>query len=134
MNQPLPDRALRGDVMSEHCPSREVLKHVTSRWGVLLLVALGDGAHRFGELRRKVGGISERMLIQTLQWLEQDGLVQRIAQAGTAARVEYRLTPLGKELSAKLRGLTDWLEDNLTGILAARGGLPHASAPLRAQA
>ena len=133
MNQPLPDRALRGDVMSEHCPSREVLKHVTSRWGVLLLVALGDGAHRFGELRRKVGGISERMLIQTLQWLEQDGLVQRAARAGTPARVEYRLTPLGKELSDKLRGLTDWLEDNLTGILAARSA-PNTPAPLHAQA
>jgi DNA-binding HxlR family transcriptional regulator len=87
MNEPLSDHVMRGDVMSEHCPSREVLKHVTSRWGVLLLVALGDGTQRFGELRRKVGGISERMLIQTLQWLEQDGFVQRTAHAGSSGRI-----------------------------------------------
>lgn len=127
MNEPLPGHVMRGDVMSEHCPSREVLKHVTSRWGVLLLVALGDGAHRFGELRRKVGGISERMLIQTLQWLEQDGFVQRIALAGAAPRVEYRLTPLGEEISARLREVSDWVERNLDGILAGRGALPQAS-------
>jgi len=126
MNEPLPNRVLRGDVMSEHCPSREVLKHVTSRWGVLLLVALGDGGHRFGELRRKVGGISERMLIQTLQWLEQDGFVQRIARQELPARVEYRLTPLGVEISAKLKEVADWIERNLSGIMAGQGALKPA--------
>ena len=120
MNQPLSDHVMRGDVMSEHCPSREVLKHMTSRWGVLLLVALGDGAHRFGELRRKVGGISERMLIQTLQWLEQDGFVQRVAYPGPSQRVEYRLTPLGEEISARLQEVADWVERNLDGIMAGR--------------
>jgi len=135
MNEPRRDRVLRGDVMSEHCPSREVLKHVTSRWGVLLLVALGDGAHRFGELRRRVGGISERMLIQTLQWLEQDGFVQRIAQPGLAGRVEYRLTPLGEELSAKLQDLTGWIEDSLGDILAGRGAMQQQAQPqMQAQA
>jgi len=129
MNEPLSGHVMRGDVMSEHCPSREVLKHVTSRWGVLLLVALGDGAHRFGELRRRVGGISERMLIQTLQWLEQDGFVQRIAHAGSSPRVEYRLTPLGEEISARLREVSDWIEHNLDGILAGRSAMPRASAP-----
>jgi DNA-binding HxlR family transcriptional regulator len=126
MNEPLPNRVLRGDVMSEHCPSREVLKHVTSRWGVLLLVALGGGAQRFGELRRKVGGISERMLIQTLKWLEQDGFVQRIAHPGLPARVEYRLTPLGIEISAKLQDLVDWIERNLGAIMAGQGALKPA--------
>ena len=116
LSEPLP----RGDVMSEHCPSRDVLKHVTSRWGVLLLVALGDGTYRFGELRRKVGGISERMLIQTLHWLEQDGLVQRIAHPGLPVRVEYRLTPLGEELSPKLQDVAGWIENKLESILAAR--------------
>ena len=127
MNEPLSDHAMRGDVMSEHCPSREVLKHVTSRWGVLLLVALGDGAHRFGELRRKVGGISERMLIQTLQWLEQDGFVQRVAHPGPSQRVEYRLTPLGEEISARLLEVVDWVERNLDGIMAGRS--LHVQAP-----
>jgi len=124
MNEALPSplsiHAMRGDVMSEHCPSREALKHVTSRWGLLLLVALGGGSLRFGALRRKVGGISERMLIQTLQWLEQDGFVQRIAHPGLPPRVEYRLTPLGEEIGASARTLADSIERNLDAILAAR--------------
>jgi DNA-binding HxlR family transcriptional regulator len=121
MNDAPSDYALRGNVFSEHCPSREVLKHVTSRWGVLLLVALRDGTQRFGELRRKVGGISEKMLAQTLVWLEQDGFVQRIVQSSAPPRVEYRLTPLGEEISAKMAELAEWLEGNLAGILAAQG-------------
>jgi DNA-binding HxlR family transcriptional regulator len=120
MNDMPPGHALRGDVFSESCPSREVLKHVTSRWGVLLLVALGDGAQRFSALRRKVGGISEKMLSQTLVWLEQDGFVQRIADP-VMPRVEYRLTPLGEEISRKLGDLMEWIETNLSGILAAQG-------------
>jgi DNA-binding HxlR family transcriptional regulator len=129
MNEPLSDHVMRGDVMSEHCPSREVLKHVTSRWGVLLLVALGDGTQRFGELRRKVGGISERMLIQTLQWLEQDGFVQRTAHAGSSPRVEYRLTPLGQEISARLQEVAGWIERNLDAILAGSSVQRQAQAP-----
>jgi DNA-binding HxlR family transcriptional regulator len=121
MNDAAPDHALRGNVFSEHCPSREVLKHVTSRWGVLLLVALRDGTQRFGELRRKVGGISEKMLAQTLVWLEQDGFVQRIVQSSAPPRVEYRLTPLGEEISDRMAELAEWLEGNLAGILAAQG-------------
>jgi len=120
MNDTPPDHALRGDLFSERCPSRDVLKHVTSRWGVLLLVALGDGAQRFGELRRKVGGISEKMLAQTLVWLEEDGFVQRIAHSVAPPKVEYRLTPLGEEISARMRELADWIEENV----AVNGGNP----------
>jgi DNA-binding HxlR family transcriptional regulator len=116
-----PAQAPRGDLFSETCPSRDVLKHVTSRWGVLLLVALGDGAQRFGELRRKVGGISEKMLAQTLVWLEEDGFVQRIAHSMAPPKVEYRLTPLGEEISRKMRELANWIEENMVGILAAQG-------------
>jgi DNA-binding HxlR family transcriptional regulator len=115
-----PAQVPRGDLFSESCPSREVLKHVTSRWGVLLLVALGDGAQRFGELRRKVGGISEKMLAQTLVWLEQDGFVQRIVQSAAPPRVEYRLTPLGEEISRKMGELAEWIETNLGAMLAAQ--------------
>jgi DNA-binding HxlR family transcriptional regulator len=106
----------RGNLFSEHCPSRQVLKHVTSRWGILLLVALGDGAQRFGTLRRRVGGISERMLAQTLQWLEQDGFVERLELSVLPPHVEYRLTPLGEELGRKLGGIVDWIERNMDGI------------------
>jgi DNA-binding HxlR family transcriptional regulator len=115
-----PAQAPRGDLFSETCPSREVLKHVTSRWGVLLLVALGDGSQRFGELRRKVGGISEKMLAQTLVWLEQDGFVHPVAPP----RVEYRLTPLGEEISGKLGDLAVWIEENLGAMLTAQRRAP----------
>jgi DNA-binding HxlR family transcriptional regulator len=109
-----------GDIFSEHCPSREVLRHVTGRWGMLLLVALMDGTQRFGELRRRVGGISEKMLAQTLVWLEQDGFVQRIVRAAAPPRVEYRLTPLGEEIGRRAKALADWIEGNLPAIQAAQ--------------
>jgi len=110
----------RGQLFAEKCPSREVLKHVTSRWGVLLLVALRSGTHRFSDLRRKVNGISEKMLAQTLQWLEGDGFVVRISYPVVPPHVEYRLTPLGEEVGEKVEALADWIEVKLPEILAGR--------------
>lgn len=110
----------RGELFAEKCPSREVLKHVTSRWGVLLLVALRSGTHRFSDLRRKVNGISEKMLAQTLQWLEGDGFVERISYPVVPPHVEYRLTPLGEEVGEKVEALADWIEVKLPEILAGR--------------
>lgn len=132
MSESLSERVLRGDLFSEHCPSREVLKHVTSRWGVLLLVALSGGTHRFSELRRKVGGISEKMLAQTLVWLEQDGFVQRIAHPVVPPHVEYRLTPLGQEIGRKVGELADWIEGNMDGIQAARRRQADSAEAVRA--
>lgn len=102
--------------MAAACPSREVLKHVTSRWGVLTLMVLEKGTHRFSALRRAIGGVSERMLSQTLQWLEEDGLVRRVAFEVVPPHVEYSLTPLGMEAAAKVRGLADWIETSLPRI------------------
>jgi len=116
---PLSIRMQRGDLFSEHCPSREVLKHVTSRWGVLILVALLGGTHRFSDLRRKVGGVSEKMLAQTLQWLEGDGFVDRKSYPVVPPRVEYSLTPLGREVAEKVEILADWIEFNLPRIAKA---------------
>ncbi|MBT9598747.1 MAG: helix-turn-helix transcriptional regulator [Vitreoscilla sp.] len=113
-------RLQRGDLLAEACPSRDVLKHVTSRWGVLVLMVLETRMHRFAELRRAIGGVSERMLAQTLQWLEGDGLVQRIAHDVVPPHVEYRLTPLGREAATRVRGLADWIETNLPKVMAAR--------------
>ncbi|WP_254044103.1 winged helix-turn-helix transcriptional regulator [Myxococcus guangdongensis] len=111
----------RGDVYAPMCPSRGVLEHVTSRWGVLALVALlEEGTHRFSELRRKVAGVSEKMLSQTLQALEADGFVTREVFPEVPPRVEYSLTPLGEEVAQQVEGLTLWIEDNLSRILAAR--------------
>ena len=112
----LSDKLLRGDLMAADCPSREVLRHVTSRWGVLVLIALGQGTCRFSALRRMVGGVSERMLAQTLQWLEHDGLVDRVAYAVVPPHVEYSLTPLGREAGEKVRALADWIETNMPAV------------------
>ena len=111
---------LRGNLFAAACPSREVLKHVTSRWGVLLLVALMAGTHRFSDLRRKIGGVSEKMLAQTLQWLEADGFVLRVQYPVVPPHVEYSLTPLGEEVALRVRDLADWIEVKLPEILDAR--------------
>lgn len=116
---PLSEQIRRGDLTSPDCPSREVLRHVTSQWGVLVLIVLEMGTHRFSELRRKVGGVSDRMLAQTLQWLEHDRLVDRVAYKVVPPHVEYSLTPLGREAAEKVRALADWIEMNMPGI--ARG-------------
>lgn len=113
---PLSEKVRRGDLMAAACPSRDVLKHVTSRWGVLVLLALEMKTLRFSELRRAIGGVSERMLAQTLQWLEGDGLVRRVAFDVVPPHVEYSLTPLGLEAAEKVRGLADWIEVNLPRI------------------
>ncbi|WP_375769322.1 helix-turn-helix transcriptional regulator [Archangium gephyra] len=110
----------RGDLYAPACPSRGVLEHVTSRWGVLVLVALLEGTHRFSELRRKVGGVSEKMLAQTLHALEEDGFVVREVFPVIPPRVDYSLTPLGEEIAGHIEVLTDWIEDNLPRIVAAR--------------
>ena len=107
----------RGEVLATECPSREILKHVTSQWGVLVLVALMEGTHRFSELRRKVGGVSEKMLAQTLQKLEQDGFIRRVSYPVVPPHVEYSLTPLGDGIGRQVEALTDWIEINLPTII-----------------
>lgn len=113
-------QAQRGVLLAEACPSREVLKHMTSRWGVLVLMVLAQGTHRFSELRRTIGGVSERMLAQTLQWLETDGLVDRVAFDVVPPHVEYSLSPLGREAADKVLGLADWIETNMPRVMAER--------------
>lgn len=116
----LSDRLRRGDLMAADCPSREVLKHLTSRWGVLVLIALRDGTRRFSELRRTVGGVNERMLAQTLQWLAADGMVERVAFEVVPPHVEYTLTALGVQAAEKVGALADWIEVNMPAIAAQR--------------
>ena len=118
--QTLSERLREGNLFAEQCPSRDVLKHLTSRWGVLVMVALRDGTHRFSDMRRKMGGVSEKMLAQTLQWLEQDGFINRVAYPVVPPHVEYSLTPLGEEVSEKVAALADWIELNLPEVLAKR--------------
>ena len=113
---PISEKLQRGNVLAADCPSREVLKHVTSRWGVLVLIALEGRTRRFSELRRMIGGVSERMLAQTLQWLEGDGLVDRVSYPVVPPHVEYSLSPLGVEAASRVRALADWIETSLPEI------------------
>lgn len=114
------DETLRGKVLAANCPSRGVLMHVTSRWGVLVLVALLDGKYRFNALKRKVGGVSDKMLAQTLQVLEQDGFIIRQEFPVIPPHVEYCLSDMGQQIAVHVESLTDWIEQNLAQVFAAR--------------
>lgn len=105
-------------VFESGCPSRTVLDHVMSKWGLLVLLALGDGEPlRWSELRRRAEGVSEKMLAQTLRTLVADGLVLRDARPVVPPHVEYSLTPRGLELAALLTPLMVWVVDNAPAIL-----------------
>ena len=119
-NLTLSEQMRDGNLFAEQCPSRDVLKHVTSRWGVLILVALRQGTHRFSDLRRKMGGVSEKMLAQSLQALEQDGFINRVSYPVVPPLVEYSLTPLGEAVSEKVAALADWIELNLPQVMSHR--------------
>lgn len=108
------------DVNTADCPSRGILEHVTSRWGVLVLAALLQRSYRFSELRRTVGGVSEKMLAQTLQALERDGFVHRDAKPVIPPRVDYTLTPMGREAAEQVWGLARWVEGKVPDVLGAR--------------
>jgi DNA-binding HxlR family transcriptional regulator len=105
------------DVMAGGCPSRAVLEHVTSKWGALTLAALSPGPARFGELRRAVDGISEKMLSQTLKSLESDGLVDRQVRSAQPLRVDYALTPSGETVAQAVQMLVLAVYDVMPEVL-----------------
>ncbi len=105
---------------SANCPTRLVLDRVADKWSVLVLGLLGDGPVRFNGLRRRIEGISQKMLTQTLKNLEADGLVTRTVFPTVPVTVEYALTPLGESLAPALDGLRRWAEENIGAVLEAR--------------
>ncbi len=116
----LSNRLKDGNLFAKPCPSRIILKHVSSRWGVLILIALREGTFRFGELRRKMEGVSEKMLGQSLKALVEDGFVSRVSYPVVPPFVEYSLTPMGEEIAEKIAELADWIELNLERVMKAR--------------
>ncbi|WP_405589577.1 winged helix-turn-helix transcriptional regulator [Streptomyces sp. NBC_01092] len=108
------------NVFAKACPSRGTLEHVTGRWGGLTLGALYEGSLRFNELRRRIDGVSEKMLSQTLHALERDGLVHRDAQPTNPPRVDYELTPLGRGVAERLLSLIHFVEGQMDDVLEAR--------------
>ena len=117
---PAGSEAPAANVFAAGCASRVVLDHVTSKWGVLVIVALSETSLRWGELRRGIEGISEKMLAQTLRTLEADGLVHRDAQPTIPPRVDYSLTARGHELAVHLLPLVRWVGANAGDIVGGR--------------
>ncbi|WP_328856976.1 helix-turn-helix transcriptional regulator [Williamsia herbipolensis] len=114
------DASLEADVFARNCGSRDVLQNLTGRWGLLALLALSEGDYRFNALRRRVDGVSERMLSQTLQTLERDGFVTRTVLQSIPPRVEYSLTDLGRAVSVSVRSLVEQVEGAVPQVMAAR--------------
>jgi DNA-binding HxlR family transcriptional regulator len=108
------------DVFSRDCTSREALEHVTGKWSLLALSALAESPRRFGELRRRIEGVSEKMLAQSLQTLERDGWVHREVRSAIPPHVEYRLTEAGAALVPHLLALIDFVEGCMPAVAAAR--------------
>ena len=114
------DESLEADVFARDCSSRTTLQTVTGRWGSLVLIALGESNYRFSALRRRVDGVSERMLSQTLQSLERDGMIVHTVLEAIPPKVEYHLTPLGRQVADQLSGLIELVQDNMPTVRDAQ--------------
>lgn len=105
-----------GDPYRADCPTRRILDRIGDRWTVLVIGALGDGEARFSELRRRIEGVSQKMLTQTLRGLERDGLVSRTVYPEVPVRVVYALTEAGRSLLVPLRALQEWSVEHLGDV------------------
>jgi DNA-binding HxlR family transcriptional regulator len=113
-------RAANGSVMDAQCPSRLVLDRIADKWTALIIHVLASGTKRYAALHREIGGISQKMLTQTLRSLEQDGLIQRTVHPVIPPKVEYALTRLGRTLIEPLQSLCRWSEKHLSELQANR--------------
>ncbi|GLZ29422.1 transcriptional regulator [Lentzea sp. NBRC 105346] len=119
----------RVDAYLRHCASRTVLETVANKWAVLLVGTLSHGTLRFGELRRRLDGITQKSLTQSLRVLERDGMVVRTVYPTIPPRVEYSLSPLGHSVADLMAGIRSWSEQHLLEILAAREAYDSRPAP-----
>jgi DNA-binding HxlR family transcriptional regulator len=119
---------MKWDAYNERCPTRMVLDRIADKWTVLIVGALEEKTKRFGELRREVGGVSQKMLTQTLRGLERDGVVVRTVYASVPPKVEYSLTPLGRTLVRILEEIREWSEHNIENVLRARDDFDRRAA------
>ncbi|MED7930257.1 helix-turn-helix domain-containing protein [Nonomuraea sp. LP-02] len=109
-----------GDVFDPQCPTRVVLDRIGDKWSMLVLLSLRDGPMRFTQLRTRIGGVTPKVLTQTLRAMEQDGLLTREVFAEVPPRVEYTLTGLGRSLHGPLSVVAEWAEQNVAEILRCR--------------
>jgi DNA-binding HxlR family transcriptional regulator len=109
------------------CPVRNVLDQLGDKWSVLIITALAHRPYRFGELRREIADISQRMLTQTLRDLQADGLVERTVFPTTPPSVEYRLSPMGRSFLVPLAAMIDWAFEHFPAIRQARAEFARAA-------
>jgi DNA-binding HxlR family transcriptional regulator len=124
--------AQRPSVFDAKCGSHRVLDLIANRWTALVIYALAGGTQRYGELHRKIGGVSQKMLTQTLRKLERDGIVERRVYPVVPPKVEYSLTPLGRTLTEPLRAICQWTERHLPELERARARMVAAAKARRA--
>jgi DNA-binding HxlR family transcriptional regulator len=110
----------KNDVLNPRCPSRLVLDRIADKWTALVIQVLASGTRRYAELQREIGGISQKMLTQTLRSLERDGLVQRKVYPEVPPKVEYALSKLGRTLIEPLQAICRWSEKHLSELEANR--------------
>ena len=108
------------DAFMADCPSRKLLDRISDKWVALALASLTDGPQRYSELSRRLAGVSQKMLTQTLRSLERDGLVSRVVTPSVPVRVDYELTDLGRSLQETMLVLKGWAEANMDEVEAAR--------------
>ena len=104
------------------CPSRLLLDRISDKWVTLVICSLEDGPQRFSEVSRRLAGVSQKMLTQTLRTLERDGLVTRTVTASVPLRVDYALTPLGQSLLEPIKHVKAWAERHVPEVLEAQRG------------
>lgn len=115
------------------CPTRQLLDTLSDKWLTLVLAALGDGPLRYSELARRIAGVSQKMLTQTLRTLQRDGMVERDVTPSVPVRVDYRLTALGKELAPVMEAIKTWAEEHIEEITENRDRFDTESAALSAK-
>jgi DNA-binding HxlR family transcriptional regulator len=126
--------AKRFDAFFSRCPSREILASIANKWTVLVLSVLTEDTTRFNELRRRVQGVTQKALTQTLRDLERLGLVSRRIYAEVPPRVEYSLTPLGRSLVKVLDEIKKWTEDHAPDVMQAQQRFERLQAAKEARA
>lgn len=112
---------MKGESFDPDCPTRHVLDRIGDKWSVLVVLALSERDHRFTELRERIGGVTAKVLTQTLRAMARDGLLTRQVFAEVPPRVEYSLTPLGRSLEKPITHISDWAEEHIAAVLEARG-------------
>lgn len=120
---------IRPDVFNANCDSRQVLALIADRWSMLVIYALRRRVRRHGELKRTIGGVSQKMLTQTLRSLERDGLVRRRVYDVVPPRVDYALTPLGLTLLTPLAAVCQWAQNHLPQVRMARAAAGARARP-----